>query len=212
MSKLSVSAASRAFGIPRRTLRDIIKRRSVPVDPKGMVDTADLERLGYTMQQHPTIPQETTGPSRKAEQVRNTAKTPQAGRTLDQAPSQPEWVPSSATVHLKLGGRQVQLTLHDTDETRLLARMEALLQQYPDTATPAYDMPHGPRPAPMRQRIRTLLQDYPAGLKRVEIQQNLRVEHNLSDVLVGMVKSKLLTTNGKGIYVLVPGESPTQAS
>ena len=121
-------------------------------------------------------------------------------------------VPASATVHLELGGRQVQLTLHDTDETRVLARMEALLQQYPDTATPAYDMPHGPRPAPMRQRIRTLLQGYPAGLTRAEIQQKLRIERSLSDVLVGMVRSKLLTTNGKGIYVLVPGASPTQAS
>ena len=121
-------------------------------------------------------------------------------------------IPSSATVHLELGGRQVQLTLHDTDATRLLARMEALLQQYPQTATSAYDTPHGPRPAPMRQRILTLLQDYPAGLTRVEIQQKLRIERSLSDVLVGMVRSHRLTTNGKGIYVLLPGESPPQTS
>jgi hypothetical protein len=122
--------------------------------------------------------------------------------TLEQAV-----LPASATVHLELGGHQVQLTLHDTDETRLLARMEALLQQYPYTATP-----HGPRPAPMRQRILTLLQGYPAGLTRREIQQKLRVEHNLSDVLVGMVRSQRLSTNGKGIYVRVPGESPPQTS
>src|SRR5205823_14218139 len=42
--------------------------------------------------------------------------------------------PASVNVHLTLAGRQVQLTLRDTDETRLLARLTTILAQYPPTA------------------------------------------------------------------------------
>jgi hypothetical protein len=34
-------------------------------------------------------------------------------------------------VHLQIAGRQVQLTLRDHDEVRLLARLEEVLQRYP---------------------------------------------------------------------------------
>jgi hypothetical protein len=39
--------------------------------------------------------------------------------------------PASVNCHLVIGGRQVQLTLRDTDETRLLARLEVVLQRFP---------------------------------------------------------------------------------
>jgi hypothetical protein len=39
--------------------------------------------------------------------------------------------PASANCHIMIAGRQVQLTLRDTDETRLLERLAAVLQQYP---------------------------------------------------------------------------------
>ena len=39
--------------------------------------------------------------------------------------------PASANCHVTIAGRQVQVTLRDTDETRLLARLTALLAQYP---------------------------------------------------------------------------------
>jgi len=39
--------------------------------------------------------------------------------------------PASVNCHITLEGRQVQVTLRDTDETRLLQRLAALLQQYP---------------------------------------------------------------------------------
>jgi hypothetical protein len=41
-----------------------------------------------------------------------------------------------------LEGRQVQVTLRDIDETRLLARLAAVLQQYPAPQPPA--RPQGP--------------------------------------------------------------------
>ncbi len=42
--------------------------------------------------------------------------------------------PASVNCHLTIAGRQVQLTLRDTDETRLLARLTSILAQYPPTA------------------------------------------------------------------------------
>jgi hypothetical protein len=39
--------------------------------------------------------------------------------------------PCSANCHIMLAGRQVQLTLRDTDETRLLQRLQAVLAQHP---------------------------------------------------------------------------------
>ena len=44
-------------------------------------------------------------------------------------------------VHLMIGGRQVQLTLRDSDEGRLLARLDAVLQRFPVDATPADTTP-----------------------------------------------------------------------
>ena len=44
--------------------------------------------------------------------------------------------PASANCHVMIAGRQVQVTLRDTDETRLLSRLTTLLAQYP-IETPA---------------------------------------------------------------------------
>jgi len=60
-------------------------------------------------------------------------------------PPEPLMIPPAPTVPLPeapasvnspptIGGRQVQLTLRDTDETRLLARLTSILAQYPPTA------------------------------------------------------------------------------
>jgi hypothetical protein len=64
-----------------------------------------------------------------------------------EAPSQPAptaplpEAPASVNVHLTVSGRQVQLTLRDSDEGRLLARLDAVLQRFPVDATPADTTP-----------------------------------------------------------------------
>ncbi len=72
-----------------------------------------------------------------------------------EAPSQPAQpqptpaplpeAPASVNVHLTVSGRQVQLTLRDSDESRLLARLDAVLQRFPVDATPADTTPQCPR-------------------------------------------------------------------
>src|SRR5207253_121239 len=44
--------------------------------------------------------------------------------------------PASVNVYVNLGGRQVQVTLRDSDEQRLLARLEALLERFPVAEEP----------------------------------------------------------------------------
>ncbi len=52
--------------------------------------------------------------------------------------------PASVNVHLELAGRQVQLTLRDADEGRLLARLESILQRFPLVVQPADATPARP--------------------------------------------------------------------
>jgi hypothetical protein len=56
-----------------------------------------------------------------------------------QAPQALPEAPASVNCHLTISGRQVQLTLRDTDETRLLERLRVVLDQYPvpQPVTPA---------------------------------------------------------------------------
>src|SRR5262249_19577974 len=51
--------------------------------------------------------------------------------------------PASANVHVTLAGRKVQVTLRDSDETRLLARLEALLKRFPAEDEPGQGQPEG---------------------------------------------------------------------
>jgi hypothetical protein len=50
-------------------------------------------------------------------------------------PALPE-APASVNFHTTIAGRQIQITLRDTDETRLLARLEMLLQRFPVVEEP----------------------------------------------------------------------------
>jgi hypothetical protein len=71
---------------------------------------------------------------RASELVR--APQPQPSAVLADAPAPLPEAPASVNVHLELGGRQVQLTLRDTDEGRLLHRLETILQRFPLVVTP----------------------------------------------------------------------------
>jgi hypothetical protein len=57
------------------------------------------------------------------------------GETV-QVPVQHTEAPASLNFHTTIAGRQVQITLRDTDETRLLARLEMLLQRFPMVEEP----------------------------------------------------------------------------
>lgn len=70
-------------------------------------------------------------------------------QTVQAAGPLPE-APASVNCHVTIAGRQVQVTLRDSDETRLLARLEALLARYPVQQPPAQPptAPAAPAAAP----------------------------------------------------------------
>jgi len=82
---------------------------------------------------------------RAQELIKAKADTPANGQA--EAPSQPAQpealtaplpeAPASVNVHLELAGRQVQLTLRDSDEGHLLQRLEVILQRFPAVTKPA---------------------------------------------------------------------------
>jgi hypothetical protein len=68
------------------------------------------------------------------------ASEPTAVQAAPAGPSTPlPEAPASVNVHVELAGRQVQLTLRDSDEGRLLQRLEAVLQRFPVAAKSAED-------------------------------------------------------------------------
>jgi hypothetical protein len=77
------------------------------------------------------------GTNGQAEAVQTPAQSEAPAAPLPEAPA-------SVNVHLTIGGRQVQLTLRDSDESRLLARLDAVLQRFPVEAKPADDTPQCP--------------------------------------------------------------------
>jgi hypothetical protein len=71
-----------------------------------------------------------------------TAQPPEAPRADTPAMPLPE-APASANVYVTLAGRKVQVTLRDTDEGRLLHRLDALLTRFPVEGEAAQEPPEG---------------------------------------------------------------------
>jgi hypothetical protein len=74
------------------------------------------------------------------------ASEPTAGQAAPAVPNTPlPEAPASVNVHVELAGRQVQLTLRDSDEGRLLQRLEAVLQRFPLVVKPTDETPRCPK-------------------------------------------------------------------
>jgi hypothetical protein len=72
--------------------------------------------------------------------------------TSPPAPTLPE-APASVNCHLTIEGRQVQITLRDTNETRLLTRLQAVLKQYPVPAPAPPLSPQQHNAAAMHKKV-----------------------------------------------------------
>jgi hypothetical protein len=69
----------------------------------------------------------------------HTAAAPKADAPATPLPE----APASCNVYITLAGRKVQVTLRDSDETRLLQRLEALLTRFPAEDEPEQEPPEG---------------------------------------------------------------------
>ena len=216
MPRINVTQAAEMAGVSRAAMRRAIASGRVHRAADGLVDTKDLARAGYTLQPDATAQEITAAGTQQMallseehdlippQRVEGRVVPGQA-RIGTQVAREQEGLQASATVHLELAGHQVDLTLRDADEGRLLTRLEAVLERLPHAAMPAGDTPpQEKRQKPIRYRIFDLLRAHPSGLTRRDIEKALGTTTSLSDTLVGMVRHGHLIRVAKGTYALPP--------
>jgi hypothetical protein len=101
----------------------------------GHCDCRDYEKAPHNLCKHRL----SAAIARRAQELTRGAleAAPAASQPTPTPPPAPlPEAPASVNVHLELAGRQVQLTLRDTDEGRLLARLDAVLQRFPLVVKP----------------------------------------------------------------------------
>src|SRR5262249_52683817 len=106
------------------------------------------------------------------------AEPPQGQPQREAVPALPE-APASANCHITIEGRQVQVTLRDTDETRLLTRLAALLQQYPLAQPPT--QPPTQSTAPPAQDDSPYCHGHQVALQRFSKDGRTWYSHKLAD-------------------------------
>jgi len=116
----------------------------------GHCDCRDYEKAPHNFCKHRL----SAAIARRAHEL-ITAKRADANGKVEAAQPQPTpaplpEAPASVNVHLDFAGRQVQLTLRDSDESRLLARLETILQRYPVATTYADPTPQCPTHGAMK--------------------------------------------------------------
>ena len=90
-------------------------------------DCADFPRAPQSWCKHRIA----AGIHRRVHEVLAAQEHPYHGKGDTPVPPPLPEAPASVNCHITIEGRQVQLTLRDSDEGRLLARVEAVLAQYP---------------------------------------------------------------------------------
>src|SRR5262249_412832 len=115
--------------------------KDFPKAPRGLCKhrlSLAIHKRAYALAKHrlDELDQASTGVSQPP------AEHSQAQPQGEAVPTLPE-APASVNVHVTLAGRTVQVTLRDSDEQRLLARLEALLKRFP-----AEDQPKGEQAQP----------------------------------------------------------------
>lgn len=121
----------------------IVRSGATTLLPSGDVEVKSQSRddLPYTVNGTCHCPDANYGPGGHCKHLlaawlvrplHNTMSQPSATQSHPEpvSPALPE-APASVNCHITLEGRQVQVTLRDTDETRLLGRLAALLKHYP---------------------------------------------------------------------------------
>jgi hypothetical protein len=112
----------------------------------GHCDCRDYEKAPHQFCKHRL----SAAIARRAQELIKVKMADMSGKAeAPSPPAQPETLraplpeaPASVNCHITIEGRQVQVTLRDSDETRLLGRLAALLKQYPLPETPQTTQRH----------------------------------------------------------------------
>jgi nucleoid-associated protein YgaU len=110
-----------------------------------------------------------------AQEAQAATAAPQTTADTAQAPDAPAALPeapASANVRVTIAGREVQITLRDADETRLLARLEAVLAQFPVAPKPQPQAPLSPQQHHALAMHRPITQTGWCAVHNVQMQHN----------------------------------------
>lgn len=194
MAKLTISGAARAIGEPRSTLRGAISRGSVHVDHDGLIDTADLEGAGYTLQPDALAIEEARQGGRSPSQERHTAGTPQTEILLQD---------TDLFRQIRDEFRRELDAAHER-QVRLLRLLDQMSRYVAKTARPGGAAALDALPPQNRKPIMSLLRNFPQGLTREEIETKLDSPKNLRNTLQGMYRAGLVVRPKTGVYILAP--------
>jgi hypothetical protein len=202
--------------MPRSTLRGLISRGIVPIDPHKLVDTVDLEQAGFTLQPEALADEEARQQGKRmAHALDSEALAYQEVRQQDKR--QLEILLQAPDLFRQIQDEfQRELDAAHARQIRLLHLMGEL-HQYVNIAVRVgragrlsqlslFPLPKGE----IRQPILTLLREYPQGLTRKEIETKLSSPKNLRDTLQGMYRDGLVERPKPGIYTIASKRRSTE--
>jgi hypothetical protein len=201
MAKLPVSSAARAIGVSRSTLRGAIKRGSVHVEPGNLVDTADLEGAGYSIQPEALAIEEARQRGSSPAQKHHTAGTPQMEILLQD---------TDLFRQMRDEFRRELDAAHER-QVRLLRLLDQMSRYMAKTARPAGAAAQSGLPPQNRKAIMNLLRNFPEGLTRELIETKLESPKKLRNTLQGMYRAGLVVRPRLGVYTLAPEHRSTDA-
>jgi hypothetical protein len=214
MAKLTISDAARVAGVSRSTLHRAIKQGRISLDPDGRLDTAELLRAGYMLQQALRQPRtrltQNATPQRK--NVSQDREAP-ADRELAALEREREVLQREldATRELMRQEREAALERERASRERetLLLHMlqEAQRQNQRLLEAPAWTSPTGPAPLPpagatVWDRIFNYMRHHPGPLRPAEIRTALHLPTTPRHAMKRMVTRGLLKRVEEGVYVL----------
>jgi hypothetical protein len=217
MAQLTISDAARVTGVSRVTLHRYIKAGKLSRTPDGLIDTAELLRIGLvlhpdTLQQPVTVQRPATPPATPPV----TADTPTLERLievlqreLDDARAREQAAREREAMLLQMLQQVQQQNQRLLEAPRSVPPPSApapLVRSPDDPAPPSRVVAPGSAPFPtrgaVRQRILALLREYPEGLTAAELRVLLGAEKSLTDTCAGMFKDGLLRRVRRGRYVV----------
>jgi hypothetical protein len=225
MARLTITDAARVTGVSRMLLYRYIKSGKLSRTPEGLIDTAELLRVGLMLQtsnvksdvtlEHDVTPSALT-PATNVTSPVTSAVTP---------PVTPTERSETRTLERLITVLQRELDAARERETLLLQMLSQLQQQNqrlldlprtqeaPGPTPPPSPVPRAPAPprppqahagdsrGAMRRRILDVLQEHPEGLTPSEIQTVLGVDRSLVDTCQGMLRYGLVQQVGRGRYI-----------
>ena len=203
MAQLSISDAARVAGVSRVTLHRYIKAGKLSRTPDGLIDTAELLRIGMvlhpdTVYQPVTVQQDVTPPVSPADTA-----------TLQQLISVLQRELEAAHAREQAARDREALLLQILQQVQQQSQRLLEAGQPPPVSTPQHPMSQQER-GDMRQRIVTLLRDYPEGLSPMQTRQLLGVDKALRSTMKAMVRDGLLTWVALGQYIAADEKSPSE--